>query len=66
VPNPVSVTVYDPSPSDPRILAALAARKLLGEVMRAVNIAGVELLTASGILVNAPINKVVDLKKSER
>ena len=66
MPNPVSVTVYDPSPSDPRILAALAARKLLGEVMRAVNIAGVESLTASGILVNAPINKVVDLKKSER
>jgi len=51
-----------PSPSDPRILAALAARKLLGEVKRAVDIAGVESLTASDILVNAPINKVVDLK----
>ena len=66
MPSPVSVTVYDPSPSDPRILAALAARKLLGEVMRAVDIAEVESLTASDILVNAPINKVVDLKKSER
>jgi len=62
VPNPLSVTVYDPSPSDPRILAALTARKLLGELMRAVDIAGVESLTASDILVNAPINKVVDLK----
>ena len=62
MPNPVSVTVYDPSPTDPRILAALTARKLLGEVMRAVDIAGVESLTASDILVNAPINKVVDLK----
>ncbi len=40
MPNPISVTVYDPSPSDPRILAALTARKLLGEVVRAVDIAG--------------------------
>ena len=63
MPNPISVTVYDPSPSDPRILAALAARKLLGEVMRAVDIAEVESLTASDILVNAPINKVVDLNE---
>jgi len=38
---------------------ALTARKLLGEVMRAVDNARVESLTAYDILVNAPINKVV-------
>ncbi len=48
--------------SDPRIVAALDARKRLGEVMRAVDIAGIEALTAPDIVVNAPINKVVDLK----
>jgi len=62
MPSPASVTVYEPSASDPRIVAALAARKRLGEVMRAVDIAGVEALTAPDILVNAPINKVVDRK----
>jgi hypothetical protein len=62
MPSPASATVYDPSESDPRIVAALAARKRLGEVMRAVDIAGVEALMAPDILVNAPINKVVDRK----
>ena len=60
--NPASATVYEPSESDPRIVAALAARERLGEVMRAVDIAGVEALMAPDILVNAPINKVVDRK----
>jgi hypothetical protein len=62
MPNPPSETMYEPSPNDPRIVAALAARKRLGEVMRALDIAGVEALMAPDILVNAPINKVVDRK----
>ena len=62
MPNPNSATIYEPSASDPRILAALAARKRLGEVMRALDIAGIEALMAPDILVNAPINKVVDRK----
>ena len=60
--KPPPATVYEPSESDPRIVAALAARKRLGEMMRAVDIAGVEALMAPDILVNAPINKVVDRK----
>jgi hypothetical protein len=60
--KPPPATVYEPSASDPRIVAALAARKRLGEVMRAVDIARVEELMAPDILVHAPINKVVDRK----
>ena len=62
MPNAPSATIYEPSAGDPRIVAALAARKRLGEVMRAVDIAGVEALMAPDILVNAPINRVVDRK----
>jgi len=62
IPNPPSATIYEPSASDPRIVAALAARKRLGEVMRALDIAGIETLMAPDLLVNAPINKVVDRK----
>jgi len=62
VPTFASATMYEPSASDPRIVAALAARKRLGEVMRAVDIAAVEALMAPDILVHAPINKVVDRK----
>ena len=62
MPNPNSTTIYEPSASDPRILAVLVARKRLGEVMRALDIAGIEALMAPDILVNAPINKVVDRK----
>jgi ketosteroid isomerase-like protein len=57
-----SDTAYEPSASDPRIIAALAARKRLGEVMHAVDIAAVEALMAPDIVVSAPINKVVDRK----
>jgi len=60
MPNPPSATTYEPSASDPRIVAALAARRRLGEVMRALDIAGIETLMAPDLLVNAPINKVVD------
>ena len=62
MPNTPSATIYEPSASDPRIVAALAARKRLGEVMRAIDISGVEALMAPDILVNAPINRVVDRK----
>ena len=55
-----SDTVYEPSASDPRVVAALAAQKRLGEVMQAVDIAGVETLMAPDLLVNAPINKVAN------
>ena len=60
--KPPPATVYEPSVSDPRIVAALAARTRRGEVMRALDIAGIEALMAPDILVNAPINKVVDRK----
>jgi len=60
MPSSAPATVYEPSASDPRIVEALAARKRLGKVMRAVDIVGVETLMAPDILVNAPINKVVD------
>jgi len=62
MPNTPSATIYEPSATDPRIVAALAARKRLGEVMRAIDIPGVEALMAPDILVNAPINRVVDRK----
>jgi hypothetical protein len=60
MPSSAPATVYEPSASDLRIVAALAARKRLQKMMRAVDIAGVETLMAPDILVNAPINKVVD------
>ena len=53
-------TVYDPSENDPRIVAALAAQKRLQEVMLGVDIPSVEQLMAPDLVVNAPINKVVD------
>ena len=55
-----SDTVYEPSASDPRVVAALAAQRRLGDVMQAVNIAGIESLMAPDLLVNAPINKVAN------
>ena len=55
-----SDTVFEPSASDPRVVAALAAQKRLGGVMQALDIAGVENLMAPDLLVNAPINKVAN------
>ncbi len=55
-----SDTVYEPSANDPRVVAALAAQKRLGEVMQALDIAGIERLMAPDLLVNAPINKVAN------
>jgi len=53
-------TVYEPSPTDPRVVAVLAAQKRLQDVMLANDVAGIEALMASDLLVNAPINKVVN------
>ena len=55
-----SDTVYEPSASDPRVVAALAAQKRLGHVMQALDIAGIETLMAPDLLVNAPTNKVAN------
>jgi len=52
--------VYDPSASDPRIVAALAAQIRLGKMMQARNFTGIEALMAPDLLVNAPINKVAN------
>ena len=53
-------TVYEPSPTDPRVVAALAAQKHLQEVMQAHDFKGIEALMAPDLLVNAPINKVAN------
>ena len=55
-----SGTVYEPAESDPRVVAALAASRRLGDVMQALDIAGIEALMAADLLVNAPINKVAN------
>lgn len=55
-----SPTIYEPSADDPRIVAVLAAIQRLEAVMRAENIVGIEALMATEMLVNAPINKVVN------
>jgi len=55
-----SDTVYEPSASDPRVVAALVAQKRLGEIMQALDVAGIENLMAPDLLVNAPINKVAN------
>ena len=55
-----SDTVYEPSASDPRVVAALAAQKRLGDVMLALDMVGIETLMAPDLLVNAPINKVAN------
>lgn len=53
-------TVYDPSPTDPRVVAVLAAEKQLQVVMLAGDVKDTESLMAPDMLVNAPINKVVN------
>jgi len=53
-------TKYEPSPTDPRVLAALAAQEHLEAVMLANDTKGTEALMAPDMLVNAPINKVVN------
>jgi hypothetical protein len=52
-------TVYEPSATDPRVVAALEAQKHLQAVMLAHDVKGTESLMAPDMVVNAPINKVV-------
>ena len=60
MPSSVSPTVYEPSADDPRIVAVLAAMSRLSDVMAAQDVPGIEALMADDMLVNAPINKVVN------
>jgi hypothetical protein len=53
-------TQFDPSASDPRIVAAMDARSRLAVAMLASDVAAIEALMAPALIVNAPINKVVD------
>jgi ketosteroid isomerase-like protein len=52
--------VYEPSASDPRIVAALDAQRRLGDAMSALDIDAIETLMAPDLVVNAPVNKVVN------
>jgi ketosteroid isomerase-like protein len=53
-------TIYEPSADDPRILAVIEARKRRDEAMRARDIESVKKFIATDLVVNAPINRVVD------
>jgi ketosteroid isomerase-like protein len=53
-------TVYEPSADDARILAVIEARKRRDEAMRAGDIEAVKKFMATDLVVNAPINRVVD------
>jgi ketosteroid isomerase-like protein len=55
-----SVTRYEPSANDPRIVAVLEASRRLGVAMTSGDVSALESLMAPDLLVNAPINKVVD------
>jgi ketosteroid isomerase-like protein len=54
------VTRFDPSASDPRIVTVLNARSRLAVAMLAADLTAIEALMAPDLVVNAPINKVVD------
>ena len=54
------MTRFDPSASDPRIIAVLDARSRLAVAMLAADLTAIEALMAPDLVVNAPINKVVD------
>ena len=51
--------VYDPSENDPRIVAALDAERRMERAGQARDAAAFDSLFAPGLIVNAPINKVV-------
>jgi hypothetical protein len=53
-------TVYEPSPADPHVVAALAAQKHLEQVMLAHDYEAIEGLMAPDMLVNAPVNRVAN------
>jgi hypothetical protein len=55
-----ATTVFEPSASDPRIVAALAARARLNEAFEKLDAAAVDALCTVDFVVNAPINKVAN------
>jgi hypothetical protein len=57
---PQARTVYAPSMNDPRIVAALNARKRLGEAMLSGDFKTVETIFAPDLVVHSPINMVVN------
>jgi hypothetical protein len=58
--NSAPETVFDPSANDPRIVAALDARKRLVVAMLGGDLKAVEMICASDLVVHSPINKIVD------
>jgi hypothetical protein len=52
--------VYEPSASDPRIIAALDAQKRLEGAMQRLDFPSIEALFAPDLVVHSPINMVVD------
>ena len=54
-----SATEYEPSASDPRIVAALAARSALNAAFLKHDVDAVDALAAPDLIVNAPLNAVV-------
>ena len=57
---PQAPTVYEPSMNDPRIVAALNARKRLGAAMLSGDFKAVETIFAPDLVVHSPINMVVN------
>jgi hypothetical protein len=53
-------TVYEPSASDPRIVAALDAQKRLGVAMIGGDFKAVEMMFANDLVVHSPVNLVVN------
>jgi hypothetical protein len=60
---PTRATRYDPSPDDPRIVAALAARTTLDDAMAAGDVGTIEMLFAEDLVIQIPRNRVVDRDK---
>ncbi|HWW82156.1 MAG TPA: nuclear transport factor 2 family protein [Vicinamibacterales bacterium] len=53
-------TVYEPSASDPRIVAALDAQRRLGVAMIGRDFKAVEMMFANDLVVHSPVNLVVN------
>jgi ketosteroid isomerase-like protein len=52
------MTEYDPSPDDPRIAGALAARQRIDEAIRAGDVETIASLFAPDLVVNNPLNRI--------
>jgi ketosteroid isomerase-like protein len=61
-PGVTAETVFDPSPNDSRIVAVLDALQKRSEAMRTGDLAAVRKYMPREMVVNAPINRVVDGK----